>query len=101
MRANIPEIPEKLLYARVREAARQARTRIRGISRGVGFVRREAADADPDLPLDWRTIDLLTLALDLEDDAEVRSLLIQARTQALHLLTRQEMSASEIVSAPA
>jgi hypothetical protein len=99
---NIPEIPEKLLYARVRELAWEARCRIRATTLGVGFARREAGDADPELPLDWRTVDLLTLALDLADDPDARNLLVQARTQAMNLTARaQEMSVSAIVSVPA
>ena len=83
-----PEIPEKLLYARVRAWAWEARCRIVDVPIATGFVRRDATQADPDLPLDWSTLDLLTLALDLADDDELRGLLVQARTQALNLLTR-------------
>lgn len=82
------EIPEKLLYARVRAWAWEARCRAVAVPISTGFVRRDATQADADLPLDWSTLDLLTLALDLADDDELRGLLVQARTQAINLLTR-------------
>jgi hypothetical protein len=76
----------KMQTKRVRRHLIEVRERLRAVHARVGWW-RPAVDADDELPNDWRTLDLLTVALDLSDDVVLRRLVNQARTGVLSVLS--------------
>ncbi len=53
---------------------------------------REATSSPSILSVEWTTLDLYTVALDLADDDELRNLVAQARSMLLRELLRRSES---------
>jgi hypothetical protein len=89
IKQKIPRnLPEKLLATRVQIAARIALVSIRAVNIQAGMKRRDACRSFGLASLSWATFDLLTLALDLSDDDELRTLIAQARHSLAEVLKR-------------
>ncbi len=69
-------------------AARVALVSIRAVNIQAGMRRRDACRSFGLASMSWETYDLLTLALDLCDDDELRILITQARHSLLEWLRR-------------
>lgn len=85
---NNQRTPEKLRSRRVRAHLLRIRERLRAALERGG-IHRPAVDALDHLPVDWATLDLLTVALDLSDDSTLRRIVTQARSAALASLSKE------------
>lgn len=86
MREIPRNLPKKLLAKRVQIAASEALFAMRSVRIEQGMQRRSACTSRGLASMSWDTYDLLTLALDLSDEDELRILISQARHSLLEHL---------------
>ena len=80
---------DKLKASRVQAHVRACLIGIRRQRVGRQCVGREATACPSIMEIEWSTLDLYTLAVDLADDDELRNLTAQARSMILRELIRQ------------
>lgn len=87
---NTPRL-DKLRAKRVQEHVLNVLYSLRRSHIQSGCIGREATSSPSILSVEWTTLDLYTVALDLADDDELRNLVAQARSMLLReLLKRSE-----------
>lgn len=87
--AEIPPKLDKLKAKRVQEHVLQCLYALRRSDIQQGCIGREATSSPSILSVEWTTLDLYTVALDLADDDELRNLVAQARSMLLRELLRR------------
>lgn len=92
METETPENPprlDKLRAKRVQEHVLNVLYSLRRSHIHSGCVGREATSSPSIVSVEWTTLDLYTIALDLADDDELRNLVAQARSMLLKELIRR------------
>lgn len=88
---NPPKL-DKLKAKRVQEHVLQCLYALRRSDIQRGCIGREATSSPSIISVEWTTLDLYTVALDLADDDELRNLVAQARSMLLRELLRRSES---------
>lgn len=82
---------EKLKASRVQEHVRSCLTELRKAAIAPGCAGRDATAAPSIISIEWSTLDLYTIAVDLAEDGELRNLTAQARSMILRELLRRSI----------
>jgi len=83
------DIPPCNMAIAVRQNAERLRVEIRNLRLEAGMARRDATRCLSVMDRSWQAHDLLTLAADLAEDAELRRLTVRARTVLQNWLIAQ------------
>ena len=95
MQPEEPEISsrfDKLKASRVQRHVSECLAGIGSVRKTEGCMGRDATACISIMKIEWSTLDLYTIAVDLAEDGELRNLTAQARSMILRELLRRSAS---------